>query len=93
MRPDFGGKAHQYIFEANDDLLQQVVETELFFLIGRYEPRVAVLSIEAAKGEDVAIGKPTENEINSVVITINYIVLATKTAGSVTISITPGSTE
>lgn len=90
MRPDFGGSAYRYVFEDNDIVLQQLVETELFFLIARYEPRVSVVSIEAVRGDQLDTATKSENEASSVVITISYIILSTRSPDQLTITLTGG---
>lgn len=91
MRPDVGAASHRYIFENNDEILQQLAETEIAFLINRYEPRVSLTSISAVRGDQLEdIGLPSENEASSVVITIRYIVLATRRTDQVTLTLSPG---
>lgn len=91
MRPDFGGTAHRYVFEPNDLVLQQLVQSELYFLISKYEPRVSVISITALRGDQVDVVTNQDEEEASLVITITYIVLASSKLSTLTISLGSGS--
>lgn len=88
MRPDYGSSAYSYIFEPNEDILQQRIETELSALILRYEPRVAVTSIEVVRGNPAL-----DSEASTVTITINYIVIATRNSGTAEIELSAGGTS
>lgn len=85
MRPDYGSSAYSYIFEPNEEILQQRIETELSALILKYEPRVAVTSIEVVRGN-----QNLDSEASTITITINYVVIATRTSGEAEISLSPG---
>lgn len=85
MRPDYGSSAYGFVFEPNDDILKQRVETELTVLIGKYEPRVALIGITVQRGNP-----DLDSEASSVVITIEYVVLATKTMDQVNITLSAG---
>lgn len=85
MRPDVGSGAFKYVFEDNGDVLAQLIQTEIQQVVGKYEPRVALTGVDVQKGDP-----NTDNGDASVIITINYIVLATTTAGTLTITLSGG---
>lgn len=66
MRPDFGADVHKYLFDSLDTGLEDLVSTEVRAAIGKYEPRVAVQSVQVDRGD------------TSLVVTVTYVVLATK---------------
>jgi hypothetical protein len=72
MRPDLGTKAFSYVFENNDDLLAEMIRTDLRAVIGKYEPRIIPRNIFVDKDEE-----------NAVVVTIEYVVIATRKSASV----------
>lgn len=79
MRPGFGTSAHKYVFENNDDLLSELVRTEVSASVGRYEPRVALRDIIVARSED----------LTEITVTLIYVIIATRTQDSVQIRV-PG---
>ena len=76
MRPTLGCNAYGYVFESQDGALDTLVRTDIATTIATYEKRVRVLSID--------IERPEENHA---LITINYVVVATKQLDSVTIEV------
>lgn len=87
MRPTLGSNAYKYIFESNDDLLQERIEHDLTTTVGQFEPRVALLGVQVVRGED----NGNEPGPAVVTITLSYIVVATRETGTVDISISnPG---
>lgn len=86
MRPEFGSAAFAYVFENNDDMLQQRLETELTQIIHKYEPRVALLGVAVERGDP-----RLESEATSVIVTISYIVLATRKTDEAQITLSTGS--
>lgn len=75
MRPDFGSNVLRYVFDPNEaalgDLLWQAVQSAL----GRWEPRIELL--------DVRVDRKDE----SIKVTIDYGVIATRRQGSVSTSV------
>lgn len=90
MRPDVGSSALAYIFESNDEFLYQRVEAEIMTLIARYEPRVALTGISVTS-ESSSRSQPQDKSV--VVITISYVVLATRQSDSLSLSLTPGGLD
>lgn len=86
MRPDVGSGAFRHIFEDNDEVLATLIQNEVSQVIGQYEPRVSLLSVNVAKGDP-----DTDNGPASVIVTINYIVLATVTVGTLTLTLSSGN--
>jgi uncharacterized protein len=86
MRPQFGSSVYDYIFEDDNALLQERISVDLSQLIGRFEPRVALLGIT------VVPGSSTDGTAqNTITVTISYIVLATQALDSTSITLTnPG---
>lgn len=76
MRPNLGSDAYSYVFESQGGALDTLIRTDIARTIATYEKRVRVTSID--------IQRPQENHV---LITINYIVVATKEADSVTIEV------
>jgi len=75
MRPGFGTKVYSYVFESDDGLLAELIRTDITAAVGRYEPRVALRDIQV------------EREDTSLIITIYYVLIATRTSDSVTIEL------
>lgn len=82
MRGNFGSNVYSYVFENNDELLQERIQLELAQLIGAYEPRVALLGVDVVRGDQNNEATSTQVEI-----TINYIVLATRQPGTATLTL------
>ena len=76
MRPNLGSNAYSYVFESQGGMFDSLARTDLAATIATYEKRVRVFSIN--------IQRPEENHA---LITINYIVVATKEHDSVTIEV------
>lgn len=77
MRPDFGCDAYSFIFEPNDDLLGELIRTEVNAAIGRFEPRVIV--------QDIGVVRNTDK--GEVIVTIQYVLVATRTPDTVEVSL------
>lgn len=75
MRPDLGCNAYSFIFENEDDVLAELIRTEVMAVISRYEPRVAVSDVTVERDD-------TTSSMSSVLVTIKYVVLATRTPGT-----------
>lgn len=76
MRPDLGSNAYSFVFESQGGALDTLIRTDIARTIATYEKRVRLLNID--------IQRPEENHA---LITINYIVVATKQPDSVTIEV------
>lgn len=86
MRPEVGSNALAYVFENNDLILVQRISAEISDVVRRFEPRVALLSVEVDNGD-----KSKDNGPASVIVTIKYVVLATRTVGTLTITLATGA--
>ncbi len=75
MRPEVGSKVMAFVFENNSLVLQETIRAEVMSTIARFESRVIVQSVNV-EADDV-----------SVIITINYIVIASRSEQSLTITI------
>lgn len=69
MRPEFGTNALAFIFENNDDVLGNLLRAEIQGVVARYEPRIRITDIV------------TTQQDSEIIITISYIVLATRRTG------------
>jgi phage baseplate assembly protein W len=78
MRPDFGSRVFDFIFENDDEVLQILIEREVRFSLSKWEPRIRVENVLAVAEDDVAPGLIT--------VTILYTVLATNEFNKITIS-------
>lgn len=75
MRPDFGSGVLRFIFENNDDLLNEMIRAEVTAAVGRFESRVALQDIVIERDEEKA----------EVVITIVYVLTTTRQQDTVEI--------
>lgn len=83
MRPNVGSSAFAYIFEDNDDLLQNRAEADISVLVNTYEPRVALLGVQVVRGN-----LDLESEATTITITLSYVVLATRQSDKADITLT-----
>jgi phage baseplate assembly protein W len=74
MRPDFGSNAYAFVFENNDMVLQETIRTEVMSAIAKYETRAIVRGVDVTRSE------------TEVVVTINYVVVATRQEQTVAIT-------
>lgn len=75
MRPDFGTNVTALIFENNTDVLGNLLRAEVQGVVARYEPRVQVIDIVVSQRNA------------ELIMTIAYVVLATRRAGTATVAI------
>lgn len=76
MRPDFGTRIYDFLFENNDEVLQELVRADVMSAIGTFEPRVLVSNITIER-------KPDEGLID---VKIEYVVRLSSTLREVTVS-------
>jgi len=74
MRPDFGSNVINYLFDNNDDLLAELIRSDLFGVVGRYEPRVILTDVLVVRSDE------------SVDVTLLYVVTFTGATDSVGVS-------
>jgi phage baseplate assembly protein W len=77
MRPDFGCDAYSFVFEPNDEMLAELIRTEVSAAIGRFEPRVVVLDIGVVRSPDTG----------EVIVTIQYVLVATRARDTVQVQL------
>jgi phage baseplate assembly protein W len=75
MRGEFGCNLHKFVFENNDDLLPQLMQLEIAAAIGRWEPRASFIGLDFQRNE------------TTLIVQVNYVVVATGTLDDVTIGI------
>lgn len=75
MRPDFGCDAYSFIHENNNELLAELIRTEVNSSIGRFEPRVILQDVEVVRDVD-------KGEVS---ITLVYVLVATRQQDTVEI--------
>ena len=78
MRPDYGSNAINYIFDNNNDLLAELIRSDLYSSIGRYEPRVIITGIQVIQ---------TDEQVD---VTVQYVVTATGSTDAVGVSFSTG---
>lgn len=74
MRPDFGTNVINYIFDNNDDLLVELIRSDLFSAVGRYEPRVILTDVQVVRSDE------------TVDVTLLYVVTFTGASDSIGVS-------
>jgi len=75
MRPEFGSNAPSFVFENNGEVLGNLLRSEIQGLVAKYEPRIQVMDVRS------------EQRRSEVIITIVYIVLATRQPGVASIPV------
>jgi len=75
MRPDFGSNALTYVFENNSDLTAQLLDLDIRNSLAKFEPRIIVQRTELFQ------------DGSTLTITINYVVILTKSTSSVSITL------
>ena len=75
MRPNFGCNLQAYVFENNDDLLAQLLRAEIASAIARYEPRAALQDVSFQRSD------------TTVIITVTYAVISTRTLDQLNIAV------
>jgi uncharacterized protein len=78
MRPEFGTNILDYIFENNDDNLQNRVGREVREAIALFEPRVIVTAVNV------------ERDDASVIVNVMYVLVATKSTQQASVRISGG---
>jgi len=52
MLPEFGSKLQNFLFQPLDETLKQVIKTDAFLAIERWEPRIEVLELDVFEDND-----------------------------------------
>lgn len=71
MRPNFGCNLQQYVFENNNDLLGQLLRSEISSAIGKWEPRAALDSVSFSRSD------------TTLTVTVLYTVVTTQTQDTI----------
>lgn len=74
MRPEFGSNVLRFIFEPNEAALGELIYAEVHAALSRWEPRIELLDVRVTR-EDA-----------TVVVTVDYGVIATRTQDAVSTS-------
>lgn len=75
MRPEFGTNAMSFVFENNDVVLSNLLRSEIQGAVAKFEPRIQLVDLQV------------ERRRAEIILTITYIVLATRKAGAARIGI------
>ena len=75
MRPEFGTNATAFVFENNDTVLSNLLRSEIQGVVAKFEPRIQLTNIMV------------ERRGTEIVLTISYIVLATRKTGAAAVAI------
>jgi phage baseplate assembly protein W len=75
MRPDVGTNALTFVFENNDEVLSNLLRSEIQGVVAKYEPRVQII--------DMVV----EQRDTTVILTITYVILTTGRVASATIPV------
>ncbi len=73
MRPDFGSNAYAFVFENNDEILEELIRSEVVGAIGKYEPRATVQNVI------------TERDGSQIIVTIQFVVNLTGRVATVSV--------
>jgi phage baseplate assembly protein W len=52
LRPEFGTRLHELVFEPNDTVLYGLIRHEVMNALDEWEPRVVVIDVEVGSGDD-----------------------------------------
>lgn len=72
MVPDFGSNLHLRVFEQNDYILKDLIQLDIREALGKWEPRIEILSIDI----------DSEVEGNTLPVSINYKLKGTNITGN-----------
>lgn len=75
MRPNFGCNLQQYVFENNDELLGQLLRTEIAAAVSKWEPR--------ARLDDISF----ERNDTTLAVTLLYTVITTQTQDAIQVAV------
>ena len=75
MRPNFGCNLQQYVFENNDELLGQLLRTEIAAAVSKWEPR--------ARLDDISF----ERHDTTLAVTLLYTVITTQTQDAIQVAV------
>jgi len=87
MRPELGAGTTTFIFETNESSLSALIKTTIANVIGKFEQRVVVRKINV---ERTNANKADNQNKDSVIITVEYVVPATQQPNTVAIQLGVG---
>lgn len=70
-QPDYGANIRKYIFEPNDGLSQNDIESEIRKTVKRFIPQLSIISVKIYTNEDDEGDQLKDNQVN-VVVDFNY---------------------
>ena len=79
--PEFGGGLNRFLFEPNTATTRQLIRDRITKALARWEPRIAVQSVEV---------EPDAEDARAAVATINYRLVATQANERVSLTVTLG---
>ena len=79
--PEFGGGLNRFLFEPNTATTRQLIRDRITKALARWEPRIAVQSVEV---------EPDAEDARAAVATINYRLVATQAGERVSLTVTLG---
>ena len=68
MRPDFGGGAHDFVFDPNSDVVRRNLESAIREALSKWEPRIEIVGVRVDSAGDLE---------NQVLASIDYRLRAT----------------
>ena len=84
MRPELGAGTTTFIFETNEEALAALIKTTISAVIGKFESRVALTGIDVFRTN---ASKTDNQNKDSVIITVSYVVPATQESNTVSIQV------
>lgn len=78
MRPDFGGGLGRFLFEPNTPATHQAIRVHIQKVLARWEPRVALESVEVVAQDD---------DPRAALVTLTYRLVATQARERVSLSV------
>ena len=75
FRPDFGSGLMSRVFDNTGALFESLIQSEVFAAVGKWEPRAIVQGVEI------------QTKDSTVVVTVNFIVVATRQQSSVSLAL------
>lgn len=73
LRPDFGTRLHELVFEPNDSVLYGLIRHEVVDALDRWEPRIIVTDVVAG---------PAEDDEHLVLVRIRYRLISCQVTGN-----------
>ena len=84
MRPELGAGTTNFLFETNEEALAALIKTTIANVIGKFEPRVVVRKVDVERTNS---DQSDNQNKDSVIITVGYVVPATQQQNNVSVQI------